>query len=83
MDNVELYFLHDSGIPLHQVAGPVCNKMGIPFLFPELKQTLEIGLLVAAPTLWNSLPVSVKSVGNITLHDHMNIYLVNHAYPPP
>ena len=33
--------------------------------FPVLRQTSELALSVAAPTLSNTLPVSVKSAGNI------------------
>ena len=38
---------------------------------------------VAAPTLWNSLPVSVKSVGNIATFRHkLKTHLFKLAYPP-
>ena len=38
---------------------------------------------VAAPTLWNSLPVSVKSVGNIaTFCRKLKAHLFKLAYPP-
>ena len=38
---------------------------------------------VAAPTLWNSLPVSVKSEGNIvSFRRRLKTYLFNAAYPP-
>ena len=37
---------------------------------------------VAAPTLWNSLPVSVRSVGNIaTFCLHLKTFLFNLVYP--
>ena len=37
----------------------------------------------AAPTLWNSLPVSVKFVGNITtFHLKLKTHLFKLAYPP-
>ena len=38
---------------------------------------------VAAPTLWNSIPDSVKSAGNIaSFRRHLKNYLFNIAYPP-
>ena len=38
---------------------------------------------VAAPTVWNSLPASVKSQGNIvSFRRHLKTYLFNAAYPP-
>ena len=38
---------------------------------------------VAAPTLWNSLLVSVKSAGNtVSFPCHLRTYLFNIAYPP-
>ena len=38
--------------------------------------------LVAAPTVWNSLPASVKSEGNIvSFSRRLKTYLVNAAYP--
>ena len=38
---------------------------------------------VAAPTVWNSLPASVKSEGSIvSLRRRIKTYLVNAAYPP-
>ena len=38
---------------------------------------------VAAPTVWNSLPASVKSEGNIvSFRRRLKTYLVNAAYPP-
>ena len=38
---------------------------------------------VAAPTVWNSLPASVKSQGNIvSFCQHLKTYLLNAAYPP-
>ena len=36
------------------------------FFFPSVKSNVETrAFLLAAPTLWNSLPVNVKSVGNL------------------
>ena len=38
---------------------------------------------VGAPTLWNMLPSSVKSVENIAkFRRHLKTYLYNLAYPP-
>ena len=38
---------------------------------------------VATPTVWNSLPASVKSEGNIVLfRQRLKTYLFNAAYPP-
>ena len=37
---------------------------------------------VAAPTLWNSLPVSVQSVGNRTFRHELKTHLFKLAYPP-
>ena len=38
---------------------------------------------VAAPAVWNSLPASVKSQGNIiSFRRHLKTYLFNAAYPP-
>ena len=38
---------------------------------------------IAAPTLWNSLPVNVKSVGNITTFCcKIKTHLFKLAYPP-
>ena len=37
---------------------------------------------VAAPTLWNSLPVSVKSVGNTTFHHKLKTHLFKLVYLP-
>ena len=38
---------------------------------------------IAAPTLWNSLPVSVKSCEDIsTFRRHLKTYLFHLAYPP-
>ncbi|KAK2173811.1 hypothetical protein NP493_848g02043 [Ridgeia piscesae] len=38
---------------------------------------------VAAPTVWNTLPASVKSEGNIvSFRRHLKTYLFNAAYPP-
>ena len=38
---------------------------------------------IAAPTLWKSLPVSVKSIGNIATFRHkVNTHLFKLAYPP-
>ena len=38
---------------------------------------------VAAPKVWNSLPASVKSQGNIvSFRRHLKTYLFNAAYPP-
>ncbi|WP_240991771.1 hypothetical protein, partial [endosymbiont of Tevnia jerichonana] len=45
---------------------------------------LRLGLFaVGAPTLWNMLPSSVKSVENIIkFRRHLKTYLYNLAYPP-
>ena len=38
---------------------------------------------VAAPTMWNSLPVGVKSEGNVvSFRQRLETYLFNAAYPP-
>ena len=40
-------------------------------------------LVIAAPTVWNSLPVSIKSEGNIVpFRRRLKTYLFNAAYPP-
>ena len=56
----------------------------INFLFPVLRQLLELELFpVAAPTLWNSLPVSVKFVGNVaTFRRKLKTHLFKLAYHP-
>ena len=55
-----------------------------PLYIPRVKTKAGTrAFSVAAPTLWNSLPVSVKSEGNIvSFRRRLKIYLFNAAYPP-
>ena len=55
-----------------------------PLYIPRVKTKAGTrAFSVAAPTLWNSLPVSVKSKGNIvSFRRRLKTYLFNAAYPP-
>ncbi|KAK2186343.1 hypothetical protein NP493_205g03025 [Ridgeia piscesae] len=55
-----------------------------PLYIPRVKTKAGTrAFSVAAPTLWNSLPVSVKSEGNIvSFRRCLKTYLFNAAYPP-
>ena len=55
-----------------------------PLYIPRVKTKAETrAFSVAAPTVWNSLPASVKSQGNIvSFRRHLKTYLFNAAYPP-
>ena len=55
-----------------------------PLYIPRVKKKAGTrAFSVAAPTLWNSLPVSVKSEGNIvSFRRRLKTYLFNAAYPP-
>ena len=55
-----------------------------PLYIPRVKTKAGTrAFSVAAPTLWNSLPVSVKSEGNIvSFRRRLKTYLFNAAYPP-
>ncbi|KAK2184291.1 hypothetical protein NP493_272g01037 [Ridgeia piscesae] len=55
-----------------------------PFYIPRVKTKAGTrAFSVAAPTLWNSLPVSVKSEGTIvSFRRRLKTYLFNAAYPP-
>ena len=54
-----------------------------PFYIPRVKTKAGTrAFSVAAPTVWNSLPASVKSEGNIvSLRRRLKTYLFNAAYP--
>ena len=53
------------------------------FQFPFKTKAGTRAFSVAAPTLWNSLPVSVKSEGNIVSYRRrLKTDLFNAAYPP-
>ena len=55
----------------HRVAGKHCTSIGTG------------DFAVGAPTLWNVLHSSVKSVENIaTFRRHLKTYLYKLAYPP-
>ena len=55
-----------------------------PLYIPRVKTKAGTrAFSVAAPTVWNSLPASVKSQGNIvSFRRHLKTYLFNAAYPP-
>ena len=55
-----------------------------PLYIPRVKKKAGTrAFSVAAPTLWNSLPVSVKSEGNIvSFRRRLKTYLFNAAFPP-
>ena len=55
-----------------------------PLYIPRVKMKAGTRVFsVAAPTLWNSLPVSVKSEGNIvSFRRRLKTYLFYAAYPP-
>ena len=55
-----------------------------PLYIPRVKTKAGTrAFSVAAPTVWNSLPASVKSQGNIvSFRQHLKTYLFNAAYPP-
>ena len=54
-----------------------------PLYIPRVKTKAGTrAFSVAAPTVWNSLPASVKSQGNIvSFRRHLKTYLFNAAYP--
>ncbi|KAK2173954.1 hypothetical protein NP493_841g00002 [Ridgeia piscesae] len=55
-----------------------------PLYIPRVKAKAGTrAFSVAAPKVWNSLPVSVKSEGHIvSFHRRLKTYLFNAAYPP-
>ena len=55
-----------------------------PLYIPRVKTKAGTrAFSVAAPTVWNSLPASVKSEGNIvSFLQRLKTYLFNAAYPP-
>ena len=55
-----------------------------PLYIPRLKTNAgSRAFSVATPTVWNSLPTSVKSEGNIvSFRRRLKTYLFNAAYPP-
>ena len=55
-----------------------------PLYIPRVKTNAGTrAFSVAAPTVWNSLPASVKSEGNIvSFRRRLKTYLFNAAYPP-
>ena len=58
-------YLHSLLTPARQPRQLRSSNSNLLFVFSVKTNVGTIAFSVAAPTLWNSLPVSVKSVGNI------------------
>ena len=76
-------YLHSPLTPARQPRQLPSSNSNLLFV-PSVKTNVGTrAVLVAALTLWNSLPVSVKSVGNIaTFHCKLKTHLFKLAYPP-
>ena len=76
-------YLHSLLTPARQPRQLRSSNSNLLFV-PSVKKNVRIrAFSVAALTLWNSLPVSVKSVGNITTFCcKLKIHLFKLAYPP-
>ena len=80
-------YLHSLLTPARQPKQLRSSNSNLLFI-PSVKTNVGTrGFSVASPTLWNSVPVSVKSVGNITtfrrkLKTHLLNGLILHSSPP-
>ena len=76
-------YLHTLLIPIRK---PIQLRSSTSDLLFVPKVNTNMGtraFAVGAPTLWNMLPSSVKSVENIAkFRRHLKTYLYNLAYPP-
>ena len=63
------------------LCSPSSNRLYIPRVKTKTK-TVTRAFSVAAPTVWNSLPVGVKSEGNtVSFRRRLKTYIFNVAYP--
>ena len=75
-------YLHSLLTPARQPRQLRSSNSNLLFV-PSVKTNGTRAFSVAAPTLWNSIPVSIKSVGNIkTFRRKLETHLFKFVYPP-